>query len=44
MQPYLSACGVQVWSIKMVLDGEGEGPSSSCRWIGSGEGRIMGLD
>jgi hypothetical protein len=33
------ACGVQVWSTKIVVDGEGEGPVVSCGWTGSGEGR-----
>jgi hypothetical protein len=44
VQPCLLACGVQVWSIGMVLDDEGEGHAGSCRWTGSGEGRELGLD
>jgi hypothetical protein len=44
VQPCWSTCGVQVWSSGMVVDGEGEGHTSSCRWTESGEGRALGLD
>jgi hypothetical protein len=44
MQPYLSACGAQVWSIVMVVDDEGEGHAGLCWWTRSGEGRALGLD
>jgi hypothetical protein len=39
VKPYRSACGVQVWSIGTVVDGEGEGHMGSCRWTRSGEGQ-----
>jgi hypothetical protein len=39
-----SACGVQVWSIDTVVDGEGESHAGSCRWTESGEGRALRLD
>jgi hypothetical protein len=29
-----SACGVQVCSTAIVVDGEGEGHASSCQWAG----------
>jgi hypothetical protein len=44
VQPCRSTCGVQVFSIGMVVDGEGEGPVGSCRLIRSSKGRAMGLD
>jgi hypothetical protein len=39
VQSYRLACGVQVWSTVMVVDGKGEGHAGSCRCTGSGEGR-----
>jgi hypothetical protein len=44
VQPCLSACGVQVLSIGIVVDGEGEGRVSSCQSTRSGEERALGLD
>jgi hypothetical protein len=44
VQPYLSACGVQVWSTCMVVNNEGEDHAGSCRWTVSGEGQALGLD
>jgi hypothetical protein len=41
VQPCLSACGVKVRSIGMVVDGEGEGHAGSSQWIGSSEGRAL---
>jgi hypothetical protein len=39
-----SACGVQVWSIDTVVDGEGESHAGSCQWTESGKGRALRLD
>jgi hypothetical protein len=44
VQPCLSDCGVKVWSAGTVVDNEGKGQAGLCRWIGSGEGRALGLD
>jgi hypothetical protein len=44
VQPCLSACGVEVWSTRTVVDAKGVGHVGSCRWTGSGEGRALGLD
>ena len=38
------ACGAQAWKSEAVVSGEGEGHAGSCRWTGSGEGRMLGLD
>jgi len=38
------ACGAQAWKSELVVGGEGEGHADSCRWIGSGEGRMLDLD
>jgi hypothetical protein len=43
MQPCHSAYGVQVYSLGTVLNNEGE-HAGSCRWAGSGEGQVLGLD
>jgi hypothetical protein len=44
VQSYLSACGVQVCTIDMVVNGKGEGHAVLCRWTRSGKGRALGLD
>jgi hypothetical protein len=44
VQPCLSTCGVYVWIIGTVVDGEGEDHVGSCQWTESGEGRVLGLD
>jgi hypothetical protein len=44
VQPCLSVCGVQVWSIGTVVGDEGEGHAGLCRWTESSEGRALGLD
>jgi hypothetical protein len=44
VQPCRSACGVQVWIVGTMVDGEGEGHTGLCRWTRSGEGRALGLD
>jgi hypothetical protein len=41
---YPLACDAQVWSLKAVIDGEGEDHASSCQMTKSGEGRAMSLD
>jgi hypothetical protein len=43
VQSYLLACGVQVWTIDMVVNGEGEGHAVLCRWTRSDEGRALDL-
>lgn len=40
----LLACGAEAWSSEAVIDDEGEGHAGSCRWTGSGEGLMLGLD
>jgi hypothetical protein len=42
MQPCLSGCGMQVWSTRTVVDGEGH--VGFVRWTRSSEGRALGLD
>jgi hypothetical protein len=42
VQPYMSSCGVQVWSTGTMVDNEGH--AGSCQWTRSGEGRALGLD
>jgi hypothetical protein len=44
VQSCRSDCGVQVCSIGIVVDDEGEGNAGSCRWTRSGEGWALGLD
>jgi hypothetical protein len=44
VQPGLSVCRVQVWSIGTVVDVEGEYHAGSCRWTRGNEGRALGLD
>jgi ribosomal protein S9 len=44
VQPCLLICGEQVWSTDTVVNVEGDGHVSSCRWTRSGEGRALGLD
>jgi len=35
--------GAQVWSLEVVVGGEGEGQTGLCRWTESDEGRMLGL-
>jgi hypothetical protein len=44
VQICLLVCGVQMWILETVVNGEDQGHSGSCLWIESGEGLAPSLD